>query len=468
MDAVELAYAGVARQAELVRAGEVSAVELVEIALARVGRLNPRLGAFAAIDGDRALTAARARDAARAAGDERPLLGVPIAIKEDCDVEGFVTTYGGAANLNPARADGELVRRVRGAGAVILGKTAMSEFGQFPFTESSAWGYARNPWDLSRSPGGSSGGTAVAVAAGLAAGGFGSDGGGSVRIPAAWCGLFGLKTQRGRISAAPGEALWEALGAFGPITHRVIDAALLADAVRGNTATDRYRARDPRIGLVEAASSAPDRLRIGVSLRSPIRGVRLDGEHAAAVESTAQLLRELGHEVREVEPRYPDLTLAFGPQFYGGVRDEAGMVERPELLERRTKQTLAIARLFPKPTVRLGVAWGERLSARLNRLFDSHDALLTPVTATRPRPIGTLDGLGTIRASARALPTIAYPTVWNVCGNPAASVPAGTAADGLPLAVQLVAAPHDEPTVLALARQIEDARPWTERRPPLD
>jgi amidase len=468
VDAVELAYAGVARQAELVRAGEVSSRELVELALGRIERLNLRLGAFTAVDGERALAAADACDAARAAGDERPLLGVPVALKQDCDVEGFVTTFGGAANVSAARADGALVRRLRDAGAVIVGKTAMPEFGQFPFTESAAWGYARNPWDPTRTPGGSSGGTAVAVAAGLVAGGYGSDGGGSVRIPAACCGVFGLKPQRGRITPAPAEALWEALGVFGPIARRVVDAALLADAVRGSAVSDRYRAREPSMSFLEAASAPPGRLRIAIVLRSPLRAIRLAGEHAAAVHETAEVLRELGHDVREIELAYPDTTLAFGPQFYGGVRDEARGVEHPDLLERRTKQTLAIARLFPRPLVRAAVTHGERLSARLNRIFATHDVLLTPAMAARPRAIGALDGLDTLRASVRALPAIAYAAVWNVCGNPAASVPAGIAADGLPLAVQLVGRPHDEPTIIALARQLEEARPWADRRPPLD
>ena len=256
-------------------------------------------------------------------------------------------------------------------------------------------------------------------------------------------------------------------GVFGPIARRVADAALLGDVARGATAIDRYRAQEPRMRFVDAALAPPGRLRIGVARRSPLRGIRLDGAHAAALEQTADLLRDMGHDVREVDPAYPDTTLAFGPQFCGGVREEARGVERPDLLERRTKQTVAIARLFPRAVVRRAIAYGERLSTRLNRIFETHDALLTPVVAARPRPIGALDGLGTIGASLRSLPSIAYAAMWNVCGNPAASVPAGIAADGLPVAIQLVAAPHDEPTIIALARQLEEARPWEHRRPQL-
>jgi len=225
VDPVELAYAGVARQAELVRSGEVSSVELVELVLARIERLNPLLGAFTAVDGERALAAARACDDARAAGDDRPLRGVPIAIKQDCDVEGFVTTFGGAANLKPASADGELARRLREAGAVIVGKTAMPEFGQFPFTESSAWGYCRNPWDPTRTPGGSSGGTAAAVAAGLVGGGFGSDGGGSVSVDP---------------RSAPGRA-WRA----SRLMPRSAGRRRHADAERASPSPRRLRARRP-------------------------------------------------------------------------------------------------------------------------------------------------------------------------------------------------------------------------------
>ena len=467
MDATELAYAGLSRQAELVRGGEISARELTELALARIERLNPFLRAFIAVDSDRALAQATACDAARERGEQQPLLGVPIAIKDESDVEGFVTTFGGASQLSPAHADGEAVRRLRAAGAVVVGKTAMPEFGQFPFTESSAWGYTRNPWDATRTPGGSSGGTASAVAAGLVSAGLGSDGGGSVRIPAACCGVFGLKCQRGRVSTAPAPAIWEALGVIGPISRRVLDGALFCDAMRGNVAGDRYRAREPRMTFTEAARTPPGRLRIAVSQRPAIRGVRLAEAQAEAFQATVELLRNLGHDVHEADPDYPDMTPAFLPQFYGGVRAEAGQVELPHLLERRTKQTVAIGRLFSPAALRWAVAHGERLSARVNRFFETYDLLLTPMIAPRPRRVGALDGVGTVGAGLRALPYIAYAAVWNVCGNPAASIPAGFDPDGLPLSVQLVGRPHDEPTILQVAAQVEEARPWADRRPPV-
>lgn len=467
MEAVDVAFAGIARQAELVRTGEISSRELTVVLLERIVRLDPVLSAFTSLMAERALAEADARDAEVAAGGRGPLLGVPVAIKDEFDVRDYVTSYGGASQLSPASADAEVVRRLRAAGAVILGKTAMPEFGQWPFTESVAHGYTRNPWDLARTPGGSSGGTAVAVAAGLVGAGLGGDGGGSVRIPAAYCGLFGLKVQRGRVSSAPHEDLWEALGTAGTITRSVLDSALLLDVISGSLPLDRWQAAEPRTAFVAAATTAPGRLRIAVSRRPAIRGMRLDPEQAGALERIATALRGLGYDVSDVDPDYPDATFAFATQFYAGVRAQAARVERPDLLERRTKQTVAIARLLPSAAVKRALASGERIAARVNKIFEQHDLLLTPTITKLPRDVGALDGLGTLDASLRSLPMIAYTAIWNVCGNPAASVPAGFSEDGMPLAVQLIARPHDEPTILQVAAQLEQAQPWAQRRPPV-
>jgi amidase len=465
----DLAYAGVAGQAALIRTREISATELTQALLRRIERLDPALNAFRIVLAEEALADAASRDATDAA-ERGPLHGVPIAIKDELDVAGQLTTFGGAARVTPADRDSESVRRLRSAGAIIIGKTRMPEFGQWPFTESAAGGYTRNPWDLTLTPGGSSGGTAVAVAAGLVAAGLGGDGGGSIRIPAACCGLFGLKPQRGRVSVAPAPDLWHALGTVGPLTRSVGDSALIYDVIRGNLPSDRYRAEDPATTFTVAATEAetePRRLRIAVSARPATPGVKLGTEQAAALSRTAETLRELGHDVRDVDLRYPQLPPAFVPQFYGGVRDEAALVDLPDLLERRTKQTLALAHLFPRAVVKHAVAHGERLARRINRVFDDHDLLLTPTIPSLPRSVGVLDGIGSLHASLRAVPYVAYTAVWNVCGNPAASVPAGLGPSGLPLAVQLVARPHDEITILAAAAQLERASPWTDRPPAL-
>ncbi|MFG2483817.1 amidase [Streptomyces virginiae] len=461
-DEAELMFQGVARQAELVRTGKTTSRALVEAALRRIGRTDPVLGAFRVVLAEQALAEADARDAAEATG---PLHGVPIAVKDELDVAGQVTTFGGSANRTPVAADSEAVRRLRAAGAVVIGKTTMPEFGQWPFTESAAHGHTRNPWDTTRTPGGSSGGSAAAVAAGLIGAALGGDGGGSIRIPAACCGLFGLKPQRGRVSTAPNAHLWYALGTVGPLTRGVGDAALLYDVLAGTTPTDRWSARPATTGWVQALETPPGRLRIGYSVKPAVPGVRPHPEHVGAVLESVRALRELGHDVREVDPRYPDATAPFAAQFCGGVRAEADAVERPDLLERRTRRTLALARLVPESAVERGIRAGERLAERADRMFTTMDLLLTPVVAERPRPVGALDGAGLLTALARSRPMVAYTALWNVTGHPAASVPAGLGEDGLPLAVQLVGRRDDEVTLLRVAAQLEEVRPWAQRRP---
>ncbi|MFJ3921851.1 amidase [Streptomyces sp. NPDC090022] len=464
-DDAELMFHGVARQAELVRGGTYTSRALVEAALRRTARLDPALRAFRVVLAEQALAEADARDAEAPRG---PLHGVPVAVKDELDVAGQVTTFGGSANRTPVTADSEAVRRLRAAGAVVIGKTAMPEFGQWPFTESAAHGHTRNPWDTTRTPGGSSGGSAAAVAAGLVGAALGGDGGGSIRIPAACCGLFGLKPQRGRVSTAPQSHLWHALGTLGPLTRTVRDSALLYDVLAGTTATDRWSAGPAAAtGWLEALETPPGRLRIGYSATPAVPGVRPHPEHVGALLETVRTLRALGHDVREVDPRYPDATLAFAAQFCGGVRAEADAVERPDLLERRTRGTLALARLVPDSAVERGIRAGERLAERADRMFTTMDLLLTPVVAARPRPVGALDGAGLLTALARSRPMVAYTALWNVTGHPAASVPAGHGTDGLPLAVQLVGRRDDEVTLLRVSAQLEAARPWADRRPQL-
>lgn len=441
-------------------AGRLTARAAVDAALDRITRRDADLNAMSVVLADRARADADALDAALAGGAVAGALhGVPLVIKEEVDVEGCVTTFGGAANTTPAAADAELVRRLRAAGAVVVGKTTMPEFGAFPYTESASRGWTRNPWDRTRTPGGSSGGTAVAVASGMVPVGIGGDGGGSIRIPSACCGLFGLKPQRGRVSTAPHPHLWWALGTAGPLTRTVLDSALVYDVIRGNVPGDLYTAGETG-SFVAAAGREPGRLRIGWATRPVALGVRPDPAHVRAVEETARLLGDLGHDVREVDPRYPDPTPAFVPQFFAGVRTEADAVEHPERLERRTRQTCRLGS-WVTPRVRDGaLRLTERIAERANRVFDDVDVLLTPAIAHRPPPVGVLDGTGTVRAALASMPAIAYAALWNVAGNPAASVPAGVGDDGLPLAVQLVGPTDGEPVLLALAAQLEAARPW--------
>ncbi len=444
---------------EQIAAGDRTAAAVLEQHLDRIDRLDPQLRAMSVVLADEARAEAAARDAELARGRARgPLHGVPVAVKEELDVAGCVTTFGGRGNRTPAVADGEVVRRLRAAGAVLVGKTHMPEFGQWPFTEAVAYGHTRNPWDTTRSPGGSSGGTAAAVAAGLVPVAIGGDGGGSIRIPAACCGVFGLKPQRGRVSSAPHPHLWWALGTIGPLSRTVRDSALVYDAIHGNVVGDRFTAPEPSESFSAAADREPGRLRIGWSVKPVTRGIRPDPVNVQAVRDTARLLTDLGHDVREVDPAYPDPTAVFVPQFLGGVRAEADTVEDRAALERRTRQTLALGRWATDRVVEAAIRRGAQVTRTAERVFDGVDVLLTPTLACRPPRLGRLDGVGTVRAALRSMPMIAYTALWNVTGNPAASLPVGVGPDGLPLAVQLVGRTADEATLLALSAQVEAAR----------
>lgn len=452
--------AGVAETARRIAAGETTATAEVAAALSRIGERDPELNAFSVVLEHQALAEAEARDATTAEGGPLgPLHGVPIAIKEELDVAGTVTTFGGRGNSTPVAADGEVVRRIRAAGAVVVGKTTMPEFGAWPYTESEDRGITRNPWDPSRTPGGSSGGTAAAVSSGMVPAGLGGDGGGSIRIPSAFCGLFGLKPQRGRVTTAPHPHLWWSLGTVGPLTRSVLDSALIFDVIRGNLDGDLYRAGD--VGSFgDAAHREPGRLRIGWSTKPVAKGVRPDPAHVRAVHDTATLLTDLGHDVREIDPRYPDPTLAFVPQFFAGIRSEADEVEHRDRLERRTRATCRLgAWVTPKVRDR-ALALTETYTEKANRVFQEVDVLLTPAVAHRPPATGVLAGTGPIRASLKSMPAIAYAALWNIAGNPAASVPRGIGDDGLPLAIQLVGPTDGEERLLSLSAQIEQAAPW--------
>jgi amidase len=456
----DLRLAGVAETARLVAGGELTARQVTDAALERIELLNPRLNAISQRIDDRARAEADARDAHQATGgDLGPLHGVPVVIKEELAVEGLVTTFGGEGNSVLAKADAEVVRRLRAAGAVVVATSAMPEFGAFPYTESDARGITRNPWNTKRTPGGSSGGTAAAVASGMVPAGMGGDGGGSIRIPSACCGLFGLKPQRGRVTSAPHEHLWFALGTAGPLTRTVLDSAMVYDAIRGSLPSDMWHAGQTS-SFVDAAQREPGRLRVGWSTKPVTLGVKPDPVHVRAVQDTARLLTDLGHDVREVEPKYPDPTTAFVPQFFGGIRAEADRMDHFDRLERRTRETYRLGSWVTPKVLDFALKETERISVKTNRVFEDLDVLLTPTIAHRPPEVGILRGKGTIRSALAAMPAIAYAAIWNVAGNPAAAVPCGPADDGLPVSVQLVGRTDGETTLLSLAAQLEAARPW--------
>ncbi|HET7508359.1 MAG TPA: amidase family protein, partial [Solirubrobacterales bacterium] len=260
----ELAFVGAARQAEMVRGGEVSPKELVQLSLDRIARLDPELNSFRKVFAEKALLEAEQAEARVAAGEERPLLGVPIAIKDEVDVVGEVNTHGTDGFSEPAKADSEMVRRLREAGAIIVGLTLLPELAICGFTESATYGVTRNPWNPQRTPGGSSGGSAAAVAAGLVPIASAGDGAGSIRIPAASCGLFGIKPSRGRASLAPLTEGWRGMAVLGSVSRNVLDSALWLDIISGGSSEAEAPAPPDR-PFVESAQTPPGKLRIAYS-----------------------------------------------------------------------------------------------------------------------------------------------------------------------------------------------------------
>jgi amidase len=455
----DLAFAGVARLGELLRAGHVTPRELAEFYLARIERLNPTLRAFVSIRADVALEEADAALKRLTAGERGALLGMPIAVKDNVDLAGEVTTHGSGGHPVPATADSEVVRRLRGAGAVILGKTALCELAAYGhFTSSAAHGVTRNPWSLDRSPGGSSGGSAAAVAAGLVPVALGSDGGGSIRIPSAFCGVFGLKPQRGRVSLAPLADHWYGCTVLGGIGRSVVDVAMFDDAISA--------APDPTTdhgSLTRAARCEPQRLRIAVSLKPAIPGVKPTPESIAAVEQTSGLLRSLGHVVESRELAHPQLLTTFTPRWAAGIRDDA--LSHDGNLEPRTRRMATVGGWLSGRALRRSIERESAVARRLNAVFDEYDLVMTPVTAAAPPSAEVSSATGALRTFNHGSPYVCYTPTWNYVGQPAASIPAGFDADGLPRAIQLAGPPDSEATIVSLAAQIEAATTWRQRRP---
>ncbi|WP_082951803.1 amidase [Mycobacterium sp. 852002-51057_SCH5723018] len=461
----EVAFAGAAEQARMLADGELTAPELLEIYLERIARLDTELRCYRAVLADTARYEAAVAQDRLDAGERLPLLGVPIAIKDDVDVAGEVTTYGSGGHRPAVTSDAEVVRRLRAAGAVIMGKTNVPELMMFPYTESLTFGSTRNPWNLKRTPGGSSGGSAAAVAAGLAPLALGSDGGGSIRIPAIWCGLFGLKPQRDRVSLEPHDEAWYGLSVNGPLARSVLDAALFLDA----TATVS-EVSGPSGEFAAAAARPPGRLRIALSTKVPTPlPVRIGKEELAAVDQAGALLRDLGHEVITRDPDYPaSATMTnYLPRYLRGICDDADAQAHPERLEARTRNLARAGGLFSDRRMAAIREAEPALNARIQSIFDDVDVVVTPGNATGPSRIGAYQRRGAVWTLLAVAQRVPYQQIWNLTGQPAAAVPWDFDGDGLPIAVQLVGRPYDEATLLSLSAQIEAARPWAHRRPPV-
>lgn len=455
----DIAFAGAVEQARLLADGAITAPALLDTYLDRINRLNPVLRAYRVVLEDSARAEAAAAQERLAAGDRLPLLGVPVAIKDDVDVAGSVTTMGTGAHGPPVGEDAEVVRRLRAAGAVILGKTMVPELCIWPFTESLTFGATRNPWDLGRTPGGSSGGSAAAMAAGLAAMALGSDGGGSIRIPSTWCGVYGIKPQRDRVPLAPHDGAWNGLSVNGPIARTVADAALFLDV------TTAIGGR-----FVAAAARPPGRLRIALSTRVPPPLFAPVGKaQRRAVGDAGVLLRELGHDVVERDPDYPVSATVTNmlPRWLRGVRDDLSTMPHPCRLESRSRSVARLGGLFSDRRIAEILAAEDQIRERVLSIFDDVDVVITPGTATGPSRIGAYQRRGAVATMLLVGMRVPFQEVFNVTGQPAAVVPWGLDRDGLPLSIQLVGRPSDEATLLSLSAQIEGARPWSGRRPPV-
>ncbi|MFE7276990.1 amidase [Streptomyces sp. NPDC057623] len=457
--------AGLAESARALADGEVTSRALVAEALARIEATQDTLNAFRVVRAEAALAEAKAADVELAAGVRKPLLGVPVAVKDDMDVAGEPTAFGCRGEFPPVAADGEAVRRLRAAGAVIVGKTNTCELGQWPFTEGPAFGATRNPWQPDHTPGGSSGGSAAAVAAGLVPAALGSDGAGSVRIPASWTHLIGIKPQRGRISTWPRGESFQGITVNGTLARTVADAALLLDAAAGNHDLDPHR--PPSVDAAAAVGRDPGRLRIALSLKPPFTAVpaRLQPEVRARVVRLAERLAALGHFVEEADPPYGQIGLAFVPRATVGIAEWANDAPFPALLDPRTRGAVRLGRLLGGAPLRAARRAEAVLHRRIGAFYESYDVILAPTTAAPPPRVGALLDLGGFATDRAMIAACPYAWPWNVLGWPGVNVPAGFV-DGLPVGAQLLGPANSEPLLISLAAQLEAELRWHELWPP--
>lgn len=463
MNKLDLAFTPALEQARLIKSGEVSPLDLVELYLERIQRLNPQLGSYFTVMADEALADAKVKteQLAGSSSDLPPFFGVPISIKDLSSVAGVRCTYGSPALMNQiATYDDGIVTRIRGAGFTILGKTAASEFGSLPYTEPPGFPPARNPWNLDYTPGGSSGGAAASVAAGLCAIAQGSDGGGSIRGPAFCCGLVGIKPSRGRVSYAPVGDRQSGIASNGPIAHTVADAAALLDVMSGYITGDPYWLPDPETSFLSATSQNPGSLRIAFATTIPPIGEAFPTCQQAVLE-TVRLLEEMGHKVEPGCPDFNGLIEPFKTVWQSGVA-AAGI----------PKEALgSINRWLAEHTCNAGeylraVAQMQIIARRIVAFFDNIDVLVLPVFMHPTIRVGEWAELSPEDALAKISYWVSPCPSFNASGQPSIAIPTGfDSSTGLPLGVQLVGRPAAEATLISLAAQIEAAKPWSQHRP---
>lgn len=450
--AEELRWVGAGATAARVRAGELSPRDAVAAALARIDAGNPKLNAFIRVRHREAL--AEADEVARrlAAGEYLPLAGVPVAVKDEVPMEGVVVTKGSRGYTHVATQDADVIKLVRAAGGVFVGATRTPELCLLPFTESDLGGVTRNPWDTTRTPGGSSGGSAAAVAGGLVPLALGADGGGSIRIPAAWCGLPGLFATPGTVADGPMGLQWTGFVAQGGFARSIADTALLYDVL----------IKEPR-GFAAAIKEPAPTLRIATSLDRAIdqplpQGGKIEAPWSRAIDLTATLLSELGHTVGEAKIDFGQSANKFTVRYLTSTTADVAALDDPSAIESTTR----LAARLGKAARRL-MPWAMNTAPELAKIEASlagYDLLLTPAAPCSAPPVderhGQLSALTVLAASRR----VGFLNVWNLHGWPGISIPAGLDADGRPVAVLLTGRPGSEALLLRVAAQIEEARPW--------
>ncbi|WP_405579771.1 amidase [Streptomyces sp. NBC_01190] len=463
-------------QAAAIRDGSLSPVELTEHYLARIERLDATLGAFITttpeIAREQAAAAEMVAVAARREGRGLPALyGVPVPVKDLNFVAGVRCTLGSSAYTEHVPTiDDHVVTRLRDAGTVLLGKTNTPEFGLPCYTENRLAPPARTPWDLTRSAGGSSGGAAAAVSGGLAPVAQGSDGGGSIRIPAAVCGLFGIKPSRGRVSSGPVQHDVSGLSVPGPIARTVADAATLLDVMAGPMPGIPYGAPSPAPGETFAACAGrdPGKLRVAALPEPPVAGAELHPDCRAAHDAAASLLRDLGHEVDElalpvdesIRAAFEDVWAVMATMYPVAPGDEAGLMPLTRQLRARAERVSGQA--FAE------ALYGFRVLGQLiaDTILSTYDVILTPTLAQPPMEVGGLrddaDPAAEFAALAHFTP---YTPLYNATGQPAVNVPLHWTGEGLPIGVMLGGRYGDEATLISLSGQLERARPWAGRHP---
>ncbi len=461
MNPVDLAFAPALKQSELIRRKEVSPLELVELYLQRIQQYNSKLGSYFTVTAEQAIDDAKSKTEMLAQTEDLPLFfGVPISIKDLNPVAGIPCSYGNAALLSniPDYDDG-VVAKIKQAGFVILGKTASSELGSFPYTEATGFPPTRNPWNLEYTSGGSSGGAASALAAGLCSIAQGSDGGGSVRGPAACCGLVGIKPSRGRVTHAPVGDRLNGIATNGPIARTVADAAALLDAISGYVLGDSYWLPEPEKTFFASSQDKVENLRIAFCTSIPPLG-KADANCHQGVMQTVKLLEELGHTVEEKCPDISDLVEPFQIVWRANVAASAVPVEILQPLNRWLLSRSNSAGEYLRAVYQM-----QMVARKIVKFFDNIDVLVMPVYLHSPIRVGEWAALNPEAIFDNIVRWIAPCPAANATGQPAISLPVGFDEKGLPVSVQLIGKPAAENTIISLAAQLEAANPMYEKRP---